>query len=779
LIALILASAVLVLASSAIGQGIRRLGGLAGWAWWSPAVGLAAILVICGVLVRLPGRAALAAAGVAVAAVLALAAPSVRRALLGAAPEGLPVGALALLLGLLPYLVSGRTGIPGAGDNNDMSAHLATAWWLETRDGWAPVGAIGGGLAPHGYPIGPHALAAATSAGLRVSLVHAFDAVILVAPVVLALAALGALPAVRRPARAAAALLVAFSYLGASFLVQAAFKEVLEGALLVACALAVRELIPVTTAAPRAAVVRAGLPLGVLLAGSVYVYSYPGLAWPAAACAVAAAAVVLARGTTPRALARCAWPAAAGAGAACAVLLVPEAPRLYAFAGSMFASEPRNGTGNLVDAISPLQALGVWLHGDFRFDPDRYGVTVALGCLAAAAFVLSVAWWWRRRDFVLPATAVAALAIWAELSLTRSIYTAAKGLAVLAPAVAITLAPPLLELWRGGRSRPRLVLAARALSLVVVAGAAASSFLALRDGPVGPDAHARELAQLRPTLAGRPVLFLGLDDFAQWELRGARVFTVPMLYSTHVAHPPTPPESSTDPVGFDSFAATTLDKFDFVVEPAGAYRSAAPANFHLARRTPSYLLWARTGPTQERVASTPPWGPAPGTVLDCDTPDSRVLTAQRGVAGVAPRPITANEDQWRGQTTRGGDRASMTLQVPAGRWDVSLQYTSDTGLRLEAPGLSTRLPATLDRIAPYWPAGTLRQPRSGPLTIRVTAHRPGALARLLAAPAITETPHVQGGLPVSGLALTRHGARTVTVPLGEACGRYVDWYRVG
>lgn len=754
---------------------MRRLGGLPAWSWSAPAVGFAAMLVLCGVLVRLPGRATLACAGVAAATVLALLAPSVRRALRFALPEGLPVAGLAILLGVLPYLVSGRTGIPGAGDNNDIGAHLATAWWLDTREGAAPVAADGSGLATHGYPIGPHALAAATSTGLRASLVHAFDAVMLTVPVVLALAALGALPAGRRPARGLAALLVGFCYLAASYYVQAAFKEVVEGALLVAFAVAVREL----ASGARLPRWREGLPLGVLLAGAVYAYSYPGLVWPVAACAVAAVAALVGRRLGPGALVRAALPAAVAAVGMCAVLLVPESRRLSAFAGSAFAHEAPGGKGNLVGALSPLQGLGVWLHGDFRFRPEPYALTVALGCAAAVALVFAAVWWWRRRDLVLPATAVAALAVYGELTLGHGVYASAKGLAILAPAVAVTLAPPLLDLWGGDREhRPGLV-AMRALSLVVVAAAAASSFVALRDGPVGPEAHARDLDRLRPLVAGRRVLFLGFDDLAQWELRGAVLFTRPFLYAPHVAHPVSPAESSTDPLGFDSFAPDTLDRVDVVIEPAGAYRSAPPANFRLARRTRSYLLWARTGTTRERTPSTPAWGPAPGAVLDCADRSGRELATQAGVAGVLPRPVAAGADRWRGQAARGGDVATIRLQVPAGRWDVSLQYASDTGLRLEAPGLSTTLPATLDRIGPYWPAGTLTQRRSGPLTLRATARGPSALGRLLGAPGMTETPYVQGGLPLSGVALTRHGARPVTVPLRAACGRFVDWYRVG
>jgi hypothetical protein len=115
-------------------------------------------------------------------------------------------------------------------------------------------------------------LALAVSHGLDVSLVHGFDVVILVVPVLTSLAALSAMPALARPWRIVSGLLVGFCYLAAAYTVQAAFKEVIEGMLVVAFALAVRDL----ASGPRAPRPWHGIPLGFLLAGAVYAYSYPG-----------------------------------------------------------------------------------------------------------------------------------------------------------------------------------------------------------------------------------------------------------------------------------------------------------------------------------------------------------------------------------------------------------------------------------------------------------------------------------------------------------------------
>ena len=43
--------------------------------------------------------------------------------------------------------------------------------------------------------------------------------------------------------------------------------------------------------------------------------------------------------------------------------------------------------------------------------------------------------------------------------------------------------------------------------------------------------HEQELASMRPVVVGKPVLFLSNDHFAQWELRGAKVYVTTPLYS--------------------------------------------------------------------------------------------------------------------------------------------------------------------------------------------------------------------------------------------------------
>jgi hypothetical protein len=116
----------------------------------------------------------------------------------------------------------------------------------------------------------------------------------------------------------------------------------------------------------------------------------------------------------------------------------------------------------------------------------------------------------------------------------------------------------------------------------------------------------------------------------------------------------------------------------------------------------------------------------------------------------------------------------MTLHVPRGHWDVSLAYASMSGLTLRAPGLTATLPPTMARVGPFYLAGTITQPRSGPVTFRVSANGLGLVGRLLGTRGRTRALDSPLNIPLGNLALTRHGRKGHLVPATAACGRYVD-----
>ena len=161
-------------------------------------------------------------------------------------------------------MVNGHVGILGVGlVNDDMANHLLIADWLNTHVGEMPA------LIHQGYPVGPHSLVAGLAELLGTGPMEAFAGLTLAIPALTALVAFEALDGVRRLPRVVAAALVALPYLAAAYLAQEAFKEPIEALFVLAFAL----LLPTATTARRA------IPLGVIAAGSVYAYSFPGLFW--------------------------------------------------------------------------------------------------------------------------------------------------------------------------------------------------------------------------------------------------------------------------------------------------------------------------------------------------------------------------------------------------------------------------------------------------------------------------------------------------------------------
>jgi hypothetical protein len=772
------AALIVVVLSAAIGRAACLL---SGWrdTWLAPAAGFGLLLVLGGAVQHLLGdalTAALLTAALAIAALFAWRRAPMPRSLL---VDGAIVIAVVLLLSSIPLLASGRAGILGAGNQNDMVQHLTTAHWLESREGNDTV------LIQTGYPIGPHGVAAAVADATGMSLVHAFDGVTLAIPVITALAALAALGGIPRAPRLAVASMTALCYLAASYLVTGAFKETAMALFLLAWVLALREL-------ARGAGGRrwtAGVPLGILGAGTIYTYSYLGLGWLLAAGGLFALLELVAAPGHRERLARAvnAAPAAAGAAGTLAVLGASQAGRMADFSQSSFPRQAIGGHGNLLDAISPVQALGVWLRADFRFDMPAVA-TAAVGVAAGTAALLALVWWLRRRDFALPAGVLSAAFLYWLATEHKNVYNQAKGLAIAAPLVTLMVGAAVAA-WSTDSRRSRdsasgtgarhvRMLAVRAGALALLCAAGVSSFLALRDGPVSSDAHASDLAPVRKIVRDQPTLSMDQDDFSHWYLPGIDLGTGPLLYPRRTVSPRHAKKwRATQPFDFDSWAARDLNSFGYVIEPRTKFRSSTPTGFRLVKRTRWFYVWKRTREVRGGRQLIEHGG-RPTRRLDCTTTKGRRLARQAGVAAVTARPVVRDWRSWHGQPRRAGQAARLTVQLPRGRWDVSLQYVSTMGLDVRAPGLRTSLPAHLGRIGPYWYVGTVRQRHDGSLRLRLRAREHGLLGRVLGARGFTRAIDVPGNFPLQGVAFTRHGVRTRTVPLHAACGRHVDWYRV-
>jgi len=755
--------------------------------WLAPAYGLAALLVVAGIAVRLPGHDVTAA--IALGAALAAALAHLRGRVTGFAEAGalgLPVLLVTALAAVLPFAIIGYVGILGAGlVNDDMASHLIIADYV--ADPHDPVPSFVKG----GYPIGPHALVAAIAAVTGASLVDVFAGFTVALAPLLGWVALGALEGISRWRRILGACLVAVAYLGIAYLLQGAFKEPMMSVLLLGGALGLGSLIGLragseeppgegsddepTAAHPALRI----LPLAVVVAGVVFLYSLPGLLWVAAVGAAVIAARLLVK---PRPQLPDDWvrKLAPYVGAVVVILLLATAQewsRLADFSRVSALNPDRFGSqfGNLRGSLSPLQVLGVWPAGDFRTTAaDAGGPTIAFylgAALALAAFASGlVRAWVRRSGLIAPAAAIAALAVWGLLAVIGSPYVAAKGLAIAAPLVmAVAVAGTL-----GSTSRPLL-----ALGAALVAGAALSAFLVIRQAPVGPGDHASQLADIRDAVQGEDVLFLGRDDFIGWELRGSGEITgvVTNFYDVEDIRP----RFKKGPNGGEKFDVDVLHprqlgRFDYIVATTGQPASQVPDAYEEAVRTGDYVLYERTGPVGKR--STLEEGVDVGRVLDCDDPEQRAISQQEGFAVIwDPAPVVEPEKGWKPSATASdGAPATQRITLPeGGHWLLSLEYDSRRPLHLTSPeiNLDRTVPANLDfrGETPPFQVGYVDTNERVTAEVRVEPEEPNLLGRLLRAP---NEAHLRS---LSAVSLASDAVRRV--PLSEACGEYVDWYRAG
>jgi hypothetical protein len=766
---MLLATLLLIAASSVLGHAVATLCGWPGWRWWSPALGYGVLMIVFGQVPDFPSHqhqiTYLAIAAV-VASCALFALPSVRGGLRdGVWIDWLVIGIGVTLLAAIPFFAFGYAGILGPSVSNDMSQHLSTAYWLNHRQGFLPVAAIGGNLINTGYPLGPHALAAALGHDLGLGEVRGFSALTLAVPALTAFAVLGLVPEARRGARWALAGAIGLGYLPVAFLAQGQFKETILAMLVLASAVWLCDL----ASSPERAGWRRGAPFGLFVGAAIYTYSYGGVLWIAAITFFFLAAEVIRRRALFAIVAQW-WRAAITAAAVLALVALPELDRIRAFRKSIFGQESLQNTGNLAHKLNPLETLGVWFNGDFRFNAEPRWPTILFCALALIVLAGSFAWWWRRRIIVLPAAILAGIFVWVQLTLTVNIYNQAKGLIMLAPLVMACLGAPLAAAWTG-RAPGRSLWLVRGAGVVLLAGVAISSFGVLRSAPVGLGSHDQEFAQIRPIVAGKPTLFIDNDHFGEWELRTAKP-----LYTTNALYAPAqlgqhPVKQGGLPLDADNYGAPEFDKVDYAVISNGRYTSQMPSNMRVALRTPSYVVYRRVGATPDRQPLEMPG--QPGAVFDCSSPQGRDYLKRLKWAGVLPRPVVSTD--WSGSIAKPGQTARMTAKLPRGRWDISLQYLSTTPLTLKGPGVEKRLAQNFGLITSFWNGGTLTS-NGSPSTITLTSDKRTSFANLLGSPRKMRAPLSPGDRPLFQVAFTRHGRKPRRVPVAQACGRYVDWF---
>jgi hypothetical protein len=767
------AAAVIYAASTVVGAAVVKACRNPAGPGYEGAVGLALLLALTALAIRLPGDATTACL---VGGIAVLAAAAYLRGDLLRRPrvELVSASAVVFVAGLVPFVAGGGVGVLGVSVNNDMAAHLGWAETLRTEGIDQPLP-----LAP-GYPIGPHALVATVAQVLGAGVDAAFVGLLIAIPLLAvptALALMGGLTGVRQ---AAAGAVVAMPYLIAAYYGQSAFKETLQALFVVAFVALVREIARGERREAWALVL-----ITAILVGCLYNYSYLGLTWPFAIAGLWLLLEAAAGKRRPRlrtaigdlrgrlTLSRRRAALGLAATVVLGAVLLPEVSRAFTLFDVLKLSPEGSGAigashlGNLFGHLSPFQGLGLWPAEDFRVyfaeprEAYRAGLAGAVGAAGALAGALACV---GRRDWGLLAGVGASGAMYAYLKSAESPYVTAKALVVLAPLVmAMSLHAILTPRPLAGR---RLDVAAAALGVLFVLIAGYSSFLALRGSTVLPKEHPEELSSLRPLAAGKEVLALPSNEFIHWQLRGAGV-TDTILQGRR------PVEERKRfvlglPLDFDWPTSRSLDRFAYVLAPRTRFRSEPPANFKLARRTRSFELWERTGPTPDRRVLSE--GANPGKLLDCDTREGRAVSARTGWARVVPKPVSATASGGQGflggqlEGVRPGRVAQRRITLPPGRYELSVTYTAPRPPRLTTPVAAVPLPAQLERPGTVWHATELSWPGGrmdisfAPPPMRLGASQPSYLGRIVAVPI---------------------DRRLQLVPLAEACGLYVDWYTLG
>jgi hypothetical protein len=767
----------IIIGSVVLGQAICVLCG--GWSrWWSaPLVGLASLMIIAFTAIKLPGRAVTSAVVCAVVVLAAAAYLLVRgRPRLARLPRGQPrlaradliASGVTLLGASIPFAANGRVELQGPPWDNDSAVHLLIAEALRSPR-MAKLWPL-----PPGYPLGPHSIVATVGTALDVPLDMALTGLLLATVCLIALAAAGVLADQALWRGVLAGVLSALTYLLASYYGEGAFKEPIMAGLLLAFVLHLEQVRGRWNEASPGA--RAGMviPAGLLGAGAVYTYSYLGLIWFAGTLAAwlvleTAARPARARGWISwrrvRAAVTAAAPWAVGLALLGIVVLLPIASLVrtsfqnFGVSPAATTSFQTNDLGNLPGPLSFFEALGVWTDQDFRYVSNSFhhgeGATFALGVLILG-LLLSL----RRRSLVLPGAAIACALIYWYTERTQSAYVAAKALVVAAPVFMALSLRGLLTREERDRGSGAVVLAVTALFCGL---AAYSSYLSLQTEPVQAPEPARELAAFHRQIGDSKVLFLGIDDFAAWELRESQVYSLASAYSVSANGVYIRASKPFDGLAldFDSVTPADLDRFRYVVTTNSPYASQAPANFHPLAVGRLYELWERKGPTPPRSTLDPPG--QPGATLSCTTEPGRRLSHERGVASVMATPVVAP-----GASLSAGQSGRMSLALPAGRWEISAEYLSYFNLHFSAEGRHWTMPAYLGRNGPWFAVG------------EVTGH---GLAHSVTVEARAERPSPLTGGRVTAVSIYQIAATRVPdtrqlLPLRDACGTYVDWYRV-
>lgn len=766
---------VIVALALLIGRAVMMAAGRERWSGLEPAVGLATLMAVEGLLAKLPEPKVTTIIGVLVLVLASL--WTLRRP----GRDWPRSGAfwlttfIAIVIVSIPFLVSGHWGLLGMGYNNDLGLHLAWSEWIRSGFGTEPA---------TGYPLGPHALSAVISHLPGVELGPAFIGQTMAIAVLTVMTAFAAVSPLTSWRRVLAACLVGIPYLIASYYAQAAFKELAAALFLLAFTISLPQVTPLP--AGGRAKFKALAPLLLLMLGIIFTYSFPGLAWP---FAVAIAWCLAQPGFRAHLRPSSVWgfiskPLVAIGTLILLVLLILLAFGPFGF-GDAFSEV---ATSDAFGPVSAIEAFGVWLTSDYRLAGlDSTPLPGLMGAISLLALLVALLWWRKqpRERLVYPLAFFACVVLYVISLPWVGDYSLAKALTIASPITMLVILVALLSGPVNGWKPSQGVESASwvVLTAIFVVTAAASSLMVLRDAAVSPPGHAAELTAFHKYIEGKDVLYADQDRFAAYYLSGARVGipTAEFPDDRVIENEKKPFQGrfGQSVIDWDSFDPQTFQNFPYVVTTRAAWQSNVPPFYEEVAHTNSYTLWRRTGPAFGRPIMNENQYPA--KQVDCENAGGKYYTTQvDGTAAVFGDVEVGQRDMWLpGSDLEAGDSATMTLPVTKGKWKISIQYFSPNGFRLSADtgNYDRTILAALDgqrlsnlntsSLGQYWAAGIVDVVKDGEVTFTAQAKDPNLLQKMSGYSRKNR---------LGRLVLTKVDSQ-VRIPLHRTCDRWVDFFR--
>ncbi len=536
---------------------------------------------------------------------------------------------------------------------------------------------------------------------------------------------------------------------------------------------------------------RTGIPFAVVAAAGLAAIGIAFAAWIAVALAILAVLLVGAVRAGRITVANVAWlvVATAAAAALAALPTVLDATSMYRLASGLsqdntaFASDP----GNLLQPLHAVQALGVWLHGQYRVDPPKHlWMTFALIGAVLIAVALGGVQLVRRNAWVMLAWLVGLLLIWKVLTDRGTTWTDAKLVMLTSPVLAVFA-------WSGVASlvTTRRRLEAVVLTVVLATGVLWSDALLYHDTNRAPTARYNELISIGKQFAHRGATYLpDFDEFAFYALKdssatGPGFAFGPGNFKELVGGGGAGYGQSVD---LDQVPAASLRNQRLIVVRRSAEASRPPSNYRLVRRGTYYDVWERDPARAHMIlrhVGLQSDASATGIARCSEVASAAALARRAGgglLAAVRPQPVVIRpsrqprspawgELQGGAVSLLGPGRLTARVNVPrAGLWRVWLKGQITRAVHVSVDGRQI---------------GSVAQQTGGegnyatPLDVRLSPGRH-----------VIELVRLGGGLePGNGapawldrIVLTQgEGSQLTTVPVAQwrsLCDRPLDWLEV-